>query len=105
MPKQFNHFNMFSLCSYSLTRLASFQGSTTACDFKNTNVLENTLIESILPLKNEHTNTACTIFCLTTWFCSCFLKSELVNHSAIGGGGDSSPSISSAFNVGNDYDV
>ena len=56
-PKQFNHFNMFSLCSYSLTRLASCPGSPKACDFKNTNVLENTIIESILLLKNEYTNT------------------------------------------------
>lgn len=44
-------------------------------------------------------------FVLPHGFVPVFLKSELVNHSAIGGGGDSSPSISSAFNVGNDYDV
>lgn len=56
VPKQFNHFNRFSLCSSSLTEPGSSPGSTKACDFKNTNVLENTLIESILPLKNEHSN-------------------------------------------------
>lgn len=96
---------MFSLCSYSLTRLASFQGSTKACDFKNTNVLESILVETSFLWKMSTPVQLVSYFVLPHGFVPVFFKSELVNHSAIGGGGDSSPSISSAFNVGNDYDV
>lgn len=43
--KQFDHINTFSLCCYSLARLASCPGSSKACDFKNTSMLGNAVIE------------------------------------------------------------
>jgi len=90
---------MFSLCSCSLTRLASRPGNTKACDFKSTNVLENTLIGSILLLKNEHMKTVTEEipdFVLprgpNVKSCCCYSVGEV----------NGSPSMS-AFNVGGDY--